>query len=86
MRNWFTKLSSLIARPVLSYVKQSLDPGRKNGASLIGLQGIVIKSHGGAKIAAFANAIERAIHEVENNIPGLIRQEVAKRLEESQIS
>ena len=85
-RNWLTRLSSLIAKPALSSVKYSMDPGRRNGASLIGLKGIVIKSHGSAKISAFAVAIEEAIHEIEKNIPQLIRKEVETRLEESQIS
>lgn len=83
-RNWLTKLTALFARPSLLFVKKSIDPGRRNGASLIGLKGIVIKSHGGAKTAAFANAIMEAVHEVEKNILELIRQEVEKRLEEIQ--
>jgi phosphate acyltransferase len=81
-RNWLTRLSAIVAKNALSHVKKSMDPGRRNGASLIGLQGIVIKSHGGAKTHAFANAIEEAVHEVEKNIPQLIRQEVGVRLEE----
>jgi phosphate acyltransferase len=82
-RNSLTKLSALIARPALNHIKYAMDPGRRNGASLIGLQGIVIKSHGGAKTAAFAVAIDEAVHEVEKNIPQLIRQGVEERLEES---
>jgi phosphate acyltransferase len=84
-RNWFTRVSALIAKPALNYVRTTMDPGRRNGASLIGLQGIVIKSHGGAKTKAFANAIEEAIHEVRNNIPELIKKEVRMRLEESEL-
>jgi glycerol-3-phosphate acyltransferase PlsX len=79
-RNWLTRLTALIARPSLYYVKAAMDPGSRNGASLIGLQGIVIKSHGSAKTAAFAVAIEEAVHEVEKNIPQLIRQEVEIRV------
>jgi glycerol-3-phosphate acyltransferase PlsX len=75
----------MLLRPVINNVRATMDPGRRNGASLIGLQGIVIKSHGGAKIDAFANAIEEAVHEVEKNIPQLIRQEVGMRLEEPEI-
>ncbi len=84
-RNWFNRLSALFAHSALNYVKTSMDPGRRNGASLIGLQGIVIKSHGSAKTYAFANAIEEAVHEVENNIPQLIRQEVGTRLKEIEL-
>jgi glycerol-3-phosphate acyltransferase PlsX len=84
-QTWYTKLSAMLLRPVINNVRATMDPGRRNGASLIGLQGIVIKSHGGAKIDAFANAIEEAVHEVEKNIPQLIRQEVGMRLEEPEI-
>ncbi len=83
-RNALSRLSGLMARPSLYHLNRSMDPGRRNGASLIGLQGIVIKSHGGAKTLAFANAIEEAVHEVEKNIPELIRQEVGLRLEEEE--
>lgn len=83
-QNWLAKLSAIFARPSLYYVKKSMDPGRRNGASLIGLQGIVIKSHGGAKTAAFANAIFEAVHEAEKNIPELIRKEVETRLEDAE--
>lgn len=83
-RNFLTRLSGLIAQPSLRYVKKAMDPGRRNGASLIGLQGIVIKSHGSAKTHAFANAILEAVHEVDKNIPQLIRQEVGSRLEEAE--
>lgn len=82
-QNWLTRISAFLAQPALKYLKKTLDPGRRNGASLIGLQGIVIKSHGGANMLAFANAINEAVHEVENNIPELIRKEVGILLEES---
>lgn len=52
------RLGGLLAAPFLHYIKQRLDPRRFNGASLLGLQGVVIKSHGGADQRAFENAIE----------------------------
>lgn len=76
-QNWLTKLSALAAMPVLKRVAKRLDPAHYNGASLLGLQGIVIKSHGGAKIPAFAHAIEVALIEVRNNVPERIHAEVA---------
>lgn len=76
----FTKLIALIAWPVLKRISKELDPGRRNGASLIGLKGIVIKSHGGANEAAFANAIEEAVREVEQNVPQRISDEVENQL------
>lgn len=68
MRNWLTKLSAFAAICVLRNVKKRIDPSRYNGASLLGLQGIVIKSHGSANVAAFANAIEEAVVEVKQNV------------------
>lgn len=73
-RNWFTKLLAGIAMPVLKALRRRLDPRRYNGASLLGLQGIVIKSHGGADELAFENAIEIAMVEVRKDVPKQIRQ------------
>lgn len=78
--NIFTKTIALIAWPVLRRLKKELDPGKRNGATLIGLNGIVVKSHGGANIAAFANAIEEAILEVRQNVSQRITDEVAAQL------
>jgi len=64
-RNLLTKCSALAAKPVLDALKNRTDPGRFNGASLTGLNGIVIKSHGGADSAGFASAIKVAIKEVQ---------------------
>jgi len=68
-RNWRTKLAAVCAMPVLSAVRRKLDPGRYNGASLLGLNGIVVKSHGGADTASFLNAIRIAGIEIEKNVP-----------------
>jgi glycerol-3-phosphate acyltransferase PlsX len=63
-RNWFSSLMGLIAYPVMRQVKKRIDPARHNGASLLGLQGIVVKSHGGADIVAFTQAIHQAVAEI----------------------
>ncbi|SDN22832.1 phosphate acyltransferase PlsX [Vreelandella arcis] len=63
------RLASWIAKPVLKHLKQELDPVRYNGASLLGLQGIVVKSHGGTHADGFYFAIRRAMREVEHNLP-----------------
>ncbi|WP_172116371.1 phosphate acyltransferase PlsX [Halomonas hibernica] len=63
------RLASLLAKPVLRYLKQELNPVRYNGASLLGLKGIVVKSHGGTQAEGFYYAIQRAVHEVEHNLP-----------------
>lgn len=79
-RNFLTKIAGLIALPILKSVSKRIDPAQYNGASFIGLQGIVIKSHGGAKTLAFANALEEAIIEVEKNIPEKIGAELEELL------
>lgn len=67
-RTIYTKLIGLLTRPVLKSVKHILDPENYNGASLLGLNGLVIKSHGGADAKSFANAIVQAKKEIENNV------------------
>lgn len=68
-RNLFTRMIGLIALPVLKSFKKHVDHRRYNGASLLGLKDIVIKSHGGAEDYAFSKAIEVAILEVEKAVP-----------------
>lgn len=80
-RNLFTKLSALLALPLLRKIQKDVDPGKYNGATLIGLQGVVIKSHGGANTPAFVCALEKAITEAENNVPQKIRDELTKILQ-----
>jgi phosphate acyltransferase len=79
-KNIFTRIAGLIAKPVLNIVTKSINPDRYNGASFIGLQGVVIKSHGGANVPAFANAITEAIVQAEKNIPQRISAEVEHML------
>jgi glycerol-3-phosphate acyltransferase PlsX len=67
-RNWLTKLMALTAMPVLKAFKKRLDPRRYNGASFLGLRGIVVKSHGGADDFAFLHAIETAIEEARSGV------------------
>ncbi len=76
-RNWFTYLCGVIALPVLSAFKRRVDPARYNGASLIGLKGIVVKSHGSADSFAFENAIERAFDEAREGVNERISQRLA---------
>lgn len=67
-RNWLTKLMAIVAMPVLRAFKHRMDPRRYNGASLLGLRGIVVKSHGGADSFAFRHAIDTAIEEARNGV------------------
>lgn len=75
-KNWLTKLMGLIAYPALRHLKKRLDPSRYNGASMLGLNGLVIKSHGGADALGFEHAIEQAVLEVKNNVIDLVRDQI----------
>ena len=77
-RNPWRRFVAWLASPVRNALKARIDPGRYNGASLLGLKGIVIKSHGGADVAAFGNALERALEEVRDDVPQRIAQRMAK--------
>jgi glycerol-3-phosphate acyltransferase PlsX len=77
-RNLFTRLAALIALPVIRAFRHRLDHRRYNGASLLGLRGIVIKSHGSADVFAFGQAIERAVEEVRNSVPERIEKRMAQ--------
>ena len=79
-RNIFTRLAGVIALPVLRSLRRRIDPRRYNGASLLGLQGIVVKSHGGADVLAYTYAIHEAILEVKKNVPQRISSHVEAAL------
>jgi glycerol-3-phosphate acyltransferase PlsX len=68
-RNWLTKLQAVFAGPVLRSLAAQMDSRNYNGATLAGLNGIVIKSHGSADAFAFQHAIDTAIVEVRNQLP-----------------
>lgn len=78
--NFWSKIMALFSRPVFNRLKYAIDPGRRNGASLIGLRGIVIKSHGGADVSAFTHAITEAMIEVQVNVRERIEHQVAELL------
>lgn len=83
-RNIFTKLAALFAMPVLQALKRRIDPRRYNGASLVGLQGIVVKSHGSADKLAYACAIREAMIEISKNVPERISKHVEAAMTERQ--
>ena len=80
MSNIYSRFAAMIAMPVLKSLESKIDPKRYNGASLLGLRGIVIKSHGGAERVSFATAIDEAIIEVKNNIPERINEKLEQLL------
>jgi glycerol-3-phosphate acyltransferase PlsX len=83
-RNLLTRLAAMIAMPVLKAFRSRIDPRAYNGASLLGLRGIVIKSHGSADAFAFANAIKVAILEVRENVPERISAQLRSHEENRQ--
>jgi glycerol-3-phosphate acyltransferase PlsX len=77
-RNPFRRFAALVALPVLKALRRRMDPGRYNGASLLGLRGVVIKSHGSADAYAFGKALERAAEEVRNDVIQRISQRMTQ--------
>jgi phosphate acyltransferase len=77
-RSPLRKAGALAARPALDALKARLDPRAYNGASMVGLNGVVIKSHGGADQVSFANAVRVAITEARNGVPEQIGQLLEK--------
>jgi len=82
-RNLFTKLVALLALPVLKGFKRRVDHRRYNGASLLGLKGIVVKSHGSADAYGFRHAIERAAEEARGQVLSRIADQVARHVSSS---
>ncbi len=80
-KNFMRKISGLIATPVIKAVKSRIDPRVYNGAALIGLQGTVIKSHGGADQLAFSYALRKALIEITNDVPSHINKQVSAAAE-----
>jgi glycerol-3-phosphate acyltransferase PlsX len=76
-RNLLTRLAGLVALPVLNAFKNRVDHRRYNGASLLGLRGIVVKSHGSADAFAFEFAIRRAIAEARTGVLAHITERMA---------
>jgi glycerol-3-phosphate acyltransferase PlsX len=85
-RNLLTKLAAMIAMPVLKSFREKIDPRRYNGASLLGLKGIVIKSHGSADVLSYANAIKVAVVEARASVPERISTRLQTFLENRQAS
>jgi glycerol-3-phosphate acyltransferase PlsX len=77
-RNPLRKIGGLAAAPSLKALKIRLDPSAYNGASMVGLAGVVIKSHGGASRAAFASAVRVAIAEARKGVPDQISDLMAR--------
>jgi len=81
-RNLLTKSAALLAMPVLNAFRKRVDPRQYNGATFVGLQKTVVKSHGDADAVAFASAINVARLEVAQDVPARIRRQLALNLGE----
>lgn len=77
-KNLFTKIAAIAAYSVLSALKRRVDHRRYNGAALLGLRGLVFKSHGSADQLAFANALNRAYDAARNNLLDRVQVRISK--------
>lgn len=75
-RTFWSKCVAVLAMPILKAFRDRINPSHHNGATFLGLRGIVVKSHGGASIKAFEHAIGEALLEIEKNVPERIGQEL----------
>lgn len=82
-KSWLARLQALLSRSVLNRLRKQLDPEKYNGASLLGLNGVIVKSHGGSSVKGFSQAIRQARLEVQQNILDVIRQQMALRANHS---
>jgi glycerol-3-phosphate acyltransferase PlsX len=76
-RNVFTMAAAVVAMPVLNAFKKRVDHRRYNGAALLGLRGLVFKSHGSADAFAFERALNRAYDAALNNLLGKVKERIA---------
>ena len=76
-RNALTRLAGVVALPVIKALKRRVDPRLYNGASLLGLRGIVVKSHGAADSASFQVAIGRAVDEARGGVLNHITEQMS---------
>ena len=81
-KNLLTKIIALFAKPVLKNFKAKVDPGKHNGASLLGLKGVVVKSHGNADADSFLQAIKEAYLEAHAKITEKISTQLTQELED----
>jgi glycerol-3-phosphate acyltransferase PlsX len=83
-RSLFTRAAGLVCMPILRSLNNRFDPRRYNGASFVGLNGIVIKSHGSADVVAFSRAITEAVAEIRKNVPDRIRERIESVLSDKE--
>jgi phosphate acyltransferase len=74
---WYYRVFGWVLRPLLRDFRRELKPSRYNGATLVGLQGIIVKSHGNTDVSGFAQAIEHALKQINDNVPALIASKMS---------
>jgi glycerol-3-phosphate acyltransferase PlsX len=79
-RSWTDKVAALVAMPVLRRFKQRVDHRRYNGAALLGLRGLVFKSHGSADAFSFENALDRAYDAARNRLLERVERRIAQNV------
>ena len=79
-RSWTDKVAALVAMPVLRRFKQRVDHRRYNGAALLGLRGLVFKSHGSADAFSFENALDRAYDAARNHLLERVERRIAQNV------
>ena len=80
-RTWYSRLAALVALPVLSHFKRRVDHRRYNGAALLGLRGLVFKSHGSADAFAFEQALNRAYDAARNRLLDRVHDRILETLQ-----
>ncbi len=81
-KNLFTQLIAIFAKPVMNNFKSKVDPAQYNGASLLGLKGVVVKSHGNADVDSYFQAIKEAYLEAHAKITDEISAQLTRELKE----
>ena len=80
-RSWYSKLAAFVALPVLNHFKHRVDHRRYNGAALLGLRGLVFKSHGSADAFAFEQALNRAYDAARNRLLDRVHDRILETLQ-----
>ena len=80
-RSWYSRLAALVALPVLKHFKSRVDHRRYNGAALLGLRGLVFKSHGSADAFAFEQALNRAYDAARNRLLDRVHDRILETLQ-----
>jgi phosphate acyltransferase len=83
--NFLAMLGALLARPALKRLQRQMDPAQYNGASLLGLRGVVVKSHGSANDTGFARAVAVAAHEAQRDLPSLIEARLTQKNNQQEV-